>query len=55
MFATFFFELLLLSIVLGVVQMYIDAYVAIDTLTQKIKADWLRTTIRILLKVGGNE
>ena len=33
MFATFFFELLLLSIVLDGVQMYIDAHVGIDLTT----------------------
>ena len=45
-------DIFVIALVLGGVQMYIDAHVGIDTLTQKIKTPWLRTTIRILLKVG---
>ena len=52
MLATLFFEVLLFSIVLSGVIFYRDAHIGIDKLTEKIKTDWLRTTIRILLKVG---
>ena len=52
MLASLFLDIFMVALVLGGVQFYIEAHIGIDNLTQKIKADWLRTTIRILLKVG---
>ena len=52
MLVSLFLDIFIIALILGGVQFYVEAHVGIDNLTQKIEADWLRTTIRILLKVG---
>ncbi len=52
MIGTILLDVFILAIALGGVQMYLEAHVGIDNLTQKIKTPWLRTTISVALKVG---
>ena len=45
------FSALAIGLLIGGFKMFLDVNLWIDNLTEKIKTDWLRITIRIVMKV----
>jgi len=52
MLAMFISDFIIVLLLLGGVQWYIEAHIGIHFLTEKIETKWLRTTVRILLRIG---
>ena len=51
MLGTLLFSALAIGLLIGGFKMFLDVNLWIDNLTEKIKTDWLRITIRIVMKV----
>jgi len=52
MIADLLFLFAFIGLALGGLSTYVDAHIGIDKLTQNIETHWLRTTIRVALKIG---
>ena len=51
MIGTLFFSALAIGLLIGGFKLFADANLWIDNLTEKIQIDWLRITIRIVMKI----